>query len=137
MQQHYVHFLSPGTFVSEENIEPVDSWDVEAAQERAHSILQRHNATPYGFVFTTRSRGPDDLDSKESARSGIYYLGGRIETLAEVEMRNDPKESILRTNMRNNGIDRIIINDNSWRFTTGLRESDVVLDWKPRTKVEA
>lgn len=127
MQKHFVQFLSPGTFVSEMTEKPIDSWDVESAVLMAAEIKERHGAKPYGFRFTTRERGPDDLDSKQSAQSGIYYLGGKIETLAEVEARNDPKERILRSNMRYNGIDKIVINDNSWRFTAALHDGDVVL----------
>ena len=79
-----------------------------------------------------RQRGDDDLDSRESARSRLYHLGGRVETLAEVEARNDPKEEILRSNMRGNGWDKIVVNDNSWRSVQPLRSDDIVLDWKPR-----
>jgi hypothetical protein len=128
MARHFVTFCSPGTFVSEMTERPIETWDVPAAVEMARTVLERHNARPYGFYFTTRSRGPDDLDSKVSATSPFYYLGGRIEARAEVEARNDPKEDILRSNMRINEIDRIIVNDNSWRFTAELKDSDVVLD---------
>ncbi len=136
MTQHFVHFLSPGTFVSEESSKPIDSWDVAAACEMAHEINERYGATPYGFRFSTRSRGEQDLDSKETASSGIYYLGGKVETLAEVEARNDPKEEILRYNMRCNNYEKIIVNTNSWKFTAHLREGDTVLDWTPRKKAE-
>jgi hypothetical protein len=131
MQQHYVIFYSPGTFVAEQTTNPIDAWDVDAAMDAAHFIKERHGATPYGFRFITRGRGPDDLDAKEIARSCLYYLGGKVETLAEVEARNDPKEDILRSNMRCNGYGRIIVNDNSWRWTQPLEESDIVLDWRP------
>jgi hypothetical protein len=52
--------------------------------------------------------------------------------LKEVEARNDPKDDILRSNMRCNGYDRIVVNDNSYRSVHPLGETDVVLDWKPR-----
>lgn len=129
--QHFVTFASPGTFVPEQTTKPVDSWDVEAAKQMALDIRERHGATPYGFYFSTRGRGPDDLDSKEIASSPFYYLGGKIETRAEVEARNDPKEEILRSNMRINDIAKIIVNDNSWRFVSALRDTDVVLDFTP------
>lgn len=131
MEKHFVQFLSPGTFVSEMTEKPVDSWDVDAAVLMAADISERYDAKPYGFRFTTRSRGIDDLDSKQIARSGIYYLGGKIETLAEIEARNDPDERILLSNMRANGYDRIVVNTNSWRFTAGLNDGDVVLNPDP------
>ena len=134
VKKHFVTFYSPGTMVAERDEMPIEKWDIKIAMEMAHNIVQRHSATPYGFRFTTRSRGPDDLDSKETASSGMYYLGGRVETLEEIEARNDPKEDILRSNMRGNGWNRIVVNDNSWRWTQPLYDDDVVLPWKPRTK---
>lgn len=137
MEKHFVTFYSPGTLVSETSERPIESWDVDAAMQMAHDITERYNATPYAFRFSTRSRGTDDLDSKVTASSPLYYLGGKIETLAEVEARNDPKEEILRSNMRGNGYSRIIVNDNSWRFTGALKDDDVVLDFKPKKRKTA
>jgi len=132
MKAHFVTFFSPGTIMSEETTKPIDSWDVDAAVKMAHKIVERYNARPYGFQFSTRERGAKDLDSKVTKRSGMYYLGGRIETLAEVEARNDPKEEILRSNMRCNGWDKIVVNENSWRWTAPWRATDTLLDVKLR-----
>lgn len=132
VQQHFVTFYSPGTFVAEQSTKPIDSWDVEAAMKMAHGIEERYGAVPYGFRFSTRTRGDGDLDSAESAKSPFYHLGGKVETLAEVEARNDPKEKILRLNMHSNGYDKIVVNDNSWRSVHPLGKTDVVLDWKPK-----
>lgn len=137
MQQHFVTFYSPGTFFAEATSKPIDSWDIEKAKKMAHDVVERYGATPYAFRFSTRSLADKDLDSKESAQSPLYHLGGRIETLAEVEARNDPKEEILRSNMRCSGYDKIVINDNSWRSTQPLGKDDVILDWKPRKKRKA
>lgn len=137
MEKHFVTFYSPGTFVSEETTKPIRGWNVDQAIKMAHAITERYNATPYGFRFSTRARGPNDLDSKEVKSSPFYWLGGKIETLAEVEARNDPKEAILRFNMRGNGYDKIVINDNSWRFTAPLREGDVILKFTPKKRKSA
>jgi hypothetical protein len=83
---------------------------------------------PYGFQFSTRKRGPNDLDSKETKRSGTYFLGGRIETVETIAKRRDPKERILLDNMRGNGWEKVVINDNSYRWTQPLRHGDVVLE---------
>jgi len=114
--------------MSESTSKPIDEWCTETAIEMSKSIKERHDALPYGFQFTTRSRADNDLDSKVTKTSPMYYLGGRVETLEEVELRNDPKEKILRSNMRNNDWDRIVINDKSWRTVNPLRINDVVLD---------
>jgi len=128
MQQHFVTFYSPGTFTAETTTRPIDVWGLDQAVDMARAIVERYKARPYGFRFLTRARGEDDLDSKIVASSPFYYLGGRIRTLAEVEAKADPKEAILRSNMRMNGWDRIVTNDNSWRWTQPLGETDVVLD---------
>ena len=105
--------------------------------ETAHDIVQRHGATPYAFYFTTRGRGAEDLDSREMDRSCQYFLGGKIETIADVEARNDPDEEILLSNMKGNGYDRIIVNTNSFKSTMPFGDDDVRLDWTPRDKAEA
>lgn len=91
MTKHFVKFYSPGTFVAETSLQPVDSWDVVVARGMAAKITERHGATPYGFQFITRERGPDDLDSKQVDQSPMYYLGGNVRTVEEVEAANDPQ----------------------------------------------
>lgn len=129
VKQHFVTFYSPGTFVAEMSEYSIDSWDVEKAKRMALKVKERYGAVPYGFRFSTRSRTQKDLDSKVSAESPLYYLGGKVETLAQVKARATDKESILISNMECNGYDRIITNDNSWRWTQPLQPTDVVLEW--------
>jgi hypothetical protein len=129
MKQHFVEFLSPGTFVSECTTRPIDKWDVEQAKTLALFISERHDATPYGFRFITREREDDELDSKVTKVSGMYFLGGKVETLQEVRDRKDPKERCLLSNMECNGYDKIIVNTNSWKITLPLEKDDVVLEW--------
>ncbi len=129
MKKHFVTFYSPGTFVAEDTTKPIDSWDVEKAKEIARDIRERYDAKPYGFRFLTRERGDDDLDSKVVATSNLYYLGGKVETLAEVKARATADDRILIANMEGNGHDRIITNTNSWRWTQPLQSDDVVLEW--------
>ena len=129
IRKHFVSFYSPGTFVHEETTKPIESWDPVVAKEMAREIKERHGATPFGFRFLTRERGTDELDSKITKRSGMYFLGGDIATLAEVEARNLPDESVLRSNMRCSNIKRIITNTNSWKVTLPLEKDDAVLQW--------
>lgn len=131
VRAHFVTFYSPGTFFAENTTKPIKSWHVATAIRMARKIKERYNATPYAFQFSTNERGAKDLNSKEVKRSGMYYLGGKIETLAEVKARNDPAEEILRMNMEGNGWHKIIVNTNSWRVTQPLRKNDVILDFKP------
>jgi hypothetical protein len=128
VQQHFVTFYSPGTFMAEQSALPIVSWDTAKALEMAAGVKERHGATPYGFRFSTRGRGPDDLDSREIAKSPMYYFGVKVETLAEVEARGDPGESIRRANMRGNGWDRIATTTSGWKWTQPLGADDVVLE---------
>ena len=132
MKKFFVTFFSPGTFVAEQTVKEIDSYNVDKAVEMAQYITERHGATPYGFQFSTRSRGKNDLDSKTTNRSNMYYLGGKIETVEEIKRRNDPKESILLSNMQCNGWGRIVTNTNSYRWTQPLNDDDVVLEFQPR-----
>ncbi len=129
IKAHFVTFYSPGTFVAETSTKPIQLWDVDAAKTMARAITERYNATPYGFRFTTRSRGQKDLDSKVTATSPLYYLGGIVETLAQVKARATEKDRILISNMEGNGLKKIITNTNSWRWTQPLEATDVVLEW--------
>lgn len=130
MIKHYVVFMSPGTFFSETTEEEIDSWDVDKAVEMARGIKERYDARPYGFQFATRERGPDDFDSKQTKRSGTYWLGGKIFTAAEILAGTDLAEEILRSNVRINKIKKIIVNTNSWKFTAPFEKDDVFLDVK-------
>ncbi|MGI9502953.1 MAG: hypothetical protein ACR2RE_07865, partial [Geminicoccaceae bacterium] len=85
-------------------------------------------AKPYGFRFTCRGRDAEDLDSRVIKTSNFYWLGGKIETMEELEERNDPSERILRSNMKTNGWDKVIVNTNSYRWTQPLGQDDVILD---------
>ena len=128
LKKTFVTFYSPGTMVSESTTKEIEGWDVEEAVRMARDVKERHGAAPYGFRFSTQERRDDEWEARETERSGMYYLGGKVETLAEVEARNDPKEEILRSNMKCNGWNRIIVNTNSWRITLPLEENDVVLE---------
>ena len=128
MKRHFVTFYSPGTFVAEATTLPIKSWSVPLAISMSRGILERHGATPYGFEFSTRERKTKDLDSKTVATSNLYYLGGKVETIDEVRARKDPKEKTLLSNMEINGWKKIVVNDNSWRWTQPYRAGDVVLD---------
>jgi hypothetical protein len=129
MKKHYVIYLSPGTFVAEQTQKEIESWDVEKAMGMARGIKERYGAIPYGFQFVTRERGEKDFDSKETKRSGTYYLGGKVWTIDDLKKRNDPKDKILISNMESNNYPRVVENNNSWKWIQPLRKGDVVLDF--------
>lgn len=132
MEKNFVVFYSPGTFVPEETEKEISSWDVDLASEMAESIQERHGATPFGFRFLTKTREGDEWNVKITKNSGIYYLGGVVKTLEDIEKENKKENEILLSNMKVNGYKRVIVNENSYRFTAVLNDDDVVLDWAPR-----
>ena len=125
--KHFVTFYSPGTFVAEETTSPINGWDTSMALRMAAGIKEIHDAKPYGFRFTTRTRGEHDLDSKITARSSMHYFGVKVETLAEVEARQDPRDAILLSNMRFNGYTRVATTTSGWKCSLPLNAEDVVL----------
>ena len=88
MEKHFVKFFSAGTFVAEQTVKEIDSWDVDKAIEMSKEITERYGAKPYGFRFFTKGRTESDLDSKVVARSGTYFINGVVETLEEIKAKS-------------------------------------------------
>jgi len=137
MRKHKVTFYSPGTLFSESSTYDIENWDTVKAVELAEKVLERYDAKPYGFVFETFIVSDDVPDgeggmlkvqSKSVEKSGIHFLGGWLETYDEVMLRNDDKESILRSNMRYNDNWIVCINTNSFRSTIPFNEKDCIVD---------
>lgn len=127
MKKHFVTFYSPGTFVSEETTQEINSWNVEEAAQRAENITERYNARPFGFRFITKERGENDLDSTEIDRSNMYYVNCKIQTLPILILRNHPDDAILISNMQVNGWDKVATTIKGWRATYQINKGDVVL----------
>jgi len=134
---HYVIFLSPGTFVSEQSEKKIDAWSPTLACQMSEQITERYGAKPYGFKFITNIEADPintwdgeqlEVKPKLKAESKVYYINGVVETLAEVEARNDPKEDILRGNMRGNGWGKIVTTNNSYRHCAVFNDGDCVVD---------
>lgn len=137
LNKHFVQFYSPGTFVSEVSEKPIRSWNPKRAAALAKTIVERYGAKPFGFRFITRrcstpiddgEGGKLNVEPKELKRSGIYYIGGVIETIDQVMARNDPSEQILRDNMMGNGIKKIVVTTNGYRSTHQFNDDDKLVD---------
>lgn len=111
-----ITFFSPGTFLPEVRTLETELQDPMQIAELAHNVKERYGATPFGFRIENSRR--------------TYYLGGTIKTLADIP--NTPENEVLRANMINNKIERVIENNNSWNFIGAFYEEDVLLDWKPQ-----
>ena len=127
MTKHFVTFYSPGTFIAEETTKEIDSWNTEKAVQMSKDIIERYDAHPYAFVFTTREN-IYSLDSHEIDRSNLYYLGGNILTLEQLKTDNSLDNRTLIRNMECNGYDRVIQTSKGWIWTQPLRDVDVVLN---------
>jgi hypothetical protein len=137
MRSHFVSFYSPGTLFAEESTFAIESLDPKVAVGMAERVVERYGATPYGFRFETRLTHPPvpdgeggvlEVKSRPVGISGVHFLGGRLETLDELDSRNDPKEEILRSNMRANGWPIVCVNENSFRSVQPFEEGDRIVD---------
>ena len=134
---HYVVFSSPGSFVSEERQKKIDAWSPTLACKMYEDIVERHGAKPYGFHFITMIEAEPvsswegeqlEVTPKLKSKSKMYFINGVVETLAEVEARNDPQEDILRSNMRCNGWGRIVTTRNSYKHCAIFNDGDCVVN---------
>lgn len=135
-EAEFVVFYSPGTLYAEITSKPIPSRDVKLAVQMAETIIERYDAKPYGFRFETRivsepipdgKGGTLDVQSKRVSQTGAYFLGGKLETYDEVVARNDPKEDILRSNMKF-GSPIVCVTTNVYRSTHPFEEYDFVVD---------
>jgi hypothetical protein len=130
MIKHFVRFFSPGTLLSEQTDKPVKKWDTKEALKILPNIEERYGAKPYGFCFVTYARGDEDLDSKQTACSGMYYIDAKVETYEEIVKRNLPEEDVLRSNMKINEIKKVVTNgpnSKTYHFCVPLEDEDVIL----------
>lgn len=99
----YVAYDLPGTFEAEHDSRPVASRDPRVAADTAP-------AGAFAFTFydvvTTEVDGVE-LRSRPRNHSSRYFIGGTVRTVAEVEAMEGDR-SILLSNMRGNGWDRVI-----------------------------
>jgi|GEM_PF-2070663 len=136
-RRDFVTYLSPGTFVSETSTLPIPSWDTMLATSMAKRVVERYGARPYGFRFETRiivDNVPDGeggeltVMPKTVKRSGIYFLGGHLNTIDDVIARNAESERILRENMVANGYWIVCVNHNSYRSVLPFEEADRIVN---------
>lgn len=130
MEKKFIVFYSPGTFVAEENTVPCASYDISEACKQAQNITQRYQAKPYGFRFITRSRSDNELGSKETDHSPMYYIDGKVESIEEIEAEHNPDRRILVSNMKINGWSHVVTTMSPYRWTQPLYAGDCVVDSK-------
>lgn len=127
IRQNFVTFVSPGYMFAEKSSMQIDTWNVNKAIQMSYRITESYGAKPYAFYFTMRGRREDELNSREIARSGVYYIRARIETLEQMKIRNDPGDEILINNMGYNHWDRVVRGESPYAWAEPLEDGDTVL----------
>ena len=135
-REHRVAFFSPGSFFAESSTRPIPSWDTHEAVRLSREVVERYNATPYGFRFETLLTADDVPDGEGGKlrvaprlveKSGTQFIGARLGTFDELVLRNDPEERVLRSNMENNGWWIVAISTHGWRSVQPFNEGDLVV----------
>ena len=142
-EQHFVTYVSPGTFFHETTRKPIESWDPAMAVRMEEGVVERHGARPYAFYFET-SLVSDDVDDERGGtlkvepktlrRSGRYFLGGTLRTLAELEASG---EEIAASNLRGMGCSFAIVSTRSYKVMQAFEAEDCIVDGAGRVVVRA
>lgn len=134
-RQHYVVFMSPGTFSSEVSERPIGEWNTHEGARIAAEIKERHGAIPYSFQFETRlihdpipdgEGGTLTVNSRTVDRSGTYFIKG--ETRRYDDIPDNKETHILRSNMRCNDWPIVVETRNGYRHTTPFGAHDAIVD---------
>lgn len=135
MRAHFVSFfgsdLGPTAGTWGESNHPIKSWDVNTAMAMARVVAERRGIVPRAFMFTTKARNANQLDSRVVKRSGYYFLGGELLTLNDVK-HEMPEEGMLISNMRRRAIKRVVVSNISCGLVEEFRDGDVLLGWDPK-----
>ena len=132
-QQHRVTFYSPGTFVAETTMKPIDAWDPVQAVKLSQGVEERYGAHPYAFRFSTWQVHPAvdagdgtmlDVEPKQIAESGYHFLKGRLIPFDDVP----ESDQILRGNMRGNRWPHVVQTVSPWRWTQQFTDYDCIVD---------
>lgn len=103
MLKHYVEYFYPGVLVSETEVKEISRRDRRCVKP---------SKLCYGFQFFDREEVIKDGETLRGNRknlSGMYYIGGEVLTVEDVEaLRPKSQYKILLSNMVNNGWDKVI-----------------------------
>lgn len=142
-EQHFVTYVSPGTFFHETTRKPIESWDPALAVRMEEGVVERYGARPYAVYFKTRLVS-DDVDDGRGGTlevtprtlrtSGRYYLGGTLLTIAELEANG---EEIAASNLRGMGCSHAIVSTRSYKIMQPFEGEDCIVDGAGRVIVRA
>jgi len=138
----YVVFFSPGTFVAEQTRKPIEGWDTRIAVQMAAEIVERYDATPYGFSFTTvRTLDPIPdseggyfrVEEKVVKESGTYYIDGEVLTESDIRRRAEEfgglkKLDTLLFNVRH--MKHVVTGVATYRWWKPWQPGDAIVDKK-------
>lgn len=114
-----VVFYSPGTLMSETTQLEIEGNTIQKVMINSvlesNNVRERYGAMPYGFKI-------------QGEKYMCYLPHNKIELYDDIKKRNDPKDSILLTNMMNNGWKAIVTTVISWKISNPFCDDDCILD---------
>lgn len=140
---YQAEFLSPGTFITENRVVDLSHEHLNdrlrECVNKAKTIKERHNATPYGFRLRKIKRFEEvqvgdtimNLPEQVGKWSGTYFITGNIQSYHTVPRTKD--NNILLGNMWCNSMWLVVTNTNSYRATHPFNEEDKIVGWDGRT----
>lgn len=104
--RHYAEYLMPGSFFPEETTKRLDERNVEEAIMKAPKSAFCFSLYDIDYVKLDLEQanvvGKDEAAGPVKNKSGRYYLGGKIYTVAELKKAH-PDKTILICNIEGNG----------------------------------
>jgi nicotinic acid phosphoribosyltransferase len=85
-----------------------------------NAVLELYPEAMAEYVFINRNTKDYKFNQK-------FLITGKVLTLEDIPDTKD--NTIMRSNMKCNGIKAVIQNDNSWIFHGEFGEDDVLVDW--------
>lgn len=138
MRKHYVTFLCPGTFMSEQRTEPIDAWSLHEAAARSSRVVERWGATPYAFFFITRLEAASVPDGeggmlrvmgREVERSAMHHMHATVRSIDELQADRSGRDlTVLLSNMRGNGWPLVAESIGRYRHFAPYERADVCVD---------
>lgn len=134
-RENRVEFKSPGTFFHESTVKPIETWDTAVAAQMAKTIVERHGAVPFGFVFHEVLVADDIPDgeggfmpvqAKTVRSSSMHYLGGTIMGFSDLD--NKYGLTTAQLNMLSNNYPTVIVVHNGYKSTHPFHNEDFIVD---------
>ena len=127
IKQHFVTFKSPGMATAEHTTKEITPGTRSRPLRWPTTYWNATAPSPTASTSPPGPAPPQELDSKNIAKSGTYFMGGKIQTLQEV-MANPTGNKTLIENMKGNHWDQVVTVTKGHQWTSPILKDDAVLD---------